>query len=1312
MKKILIALAVIMAVIIQAGAVTFKVQVPSGTQKCYVCGAFNNWSPENAPQMTAAGDNLFTLTLSDVASVSDGYKYICGPGWEYVEKGADGSEINNRTVPGDPDIVGSWASVPEYGIETFELSVNGFNRQIKVYLPEGYDDASDSYPVVYYNTVQQRYNNAGADGDAGDYFFGYNSWDAHNTMEALRREGGKAYIMVQICSFLAENTAEAHPEYIGTGYASNYLNGFINELMSAVEGRWRTKKGAENTIIVGADYGALFSLYAAITRPDVFGTCVAMSPMLTINENAFNDIAANANAGQTYYISAGMREPAWMIDGASAFAETLSASGAKVYFSTFKDAAHHDEDWGASFKYVLKGINAGKAPDSGEDKSDDSFKDKVYAFYSARSESALLDALKGIMSYTEEYYPQKSSSPVPAFVFTQELGTSYKETYYWNIADGPDRSYGWLKDTNGTIGFNSNRKNQPAWENAAVLADGTVCHVAAINNGFNVVTGDGRTINMAINENFVTAATVPFTGTDKTFTIHYGSVNSGSDQGALTAVISVSEKCTEARITYDFNLNKVTVEENVTDDGGSTPETPQKPDFKNRTYSLYGGTNQSSLEYVGNLEFSDDYRRKGSDESVEAFVVTNEIAADIKNTHYYWNIKEGDSSTGSWLLASPKDISFSDKKTEISWQNIAVFENEDVYDIAAHSKGFKVVTGAAGTYAGGVSLIAAGSYTSTATVAFPTADKTFKVHFGSVNTSSDQGAVTPTLSVSDRCLEALITYDFNLNKVSYVETKTGDVALSAAVTAMTALPAACAAGTPVKVGIVLSKSCNVSVACKYNSKDAVPVSLIKDNDLNYHIDFTADNEGIYTFSVSLVDGTAQIAAAGEINVRVLPSNNIIRNNKLIVNAYKDINWETIGRYKSNFHTHTSQSFDTQFATSYVVDRYKEAGYKILALTDHDASSYPWNMFSLYNPEAEDRNPEQMDMLAIPGNELSKDRRNSWNEQTGGEFNHHNDLFTGRKGQEFMSLRESYAYTEAIGGLQIINHPGQYWDLSKTYSAGQKNSPSWHAENFRRYSSLIGLEVYNQGNRRPNDRILWDQILTLTMPQTPVWGYSCDDTHTTEQYFRNYQYMLMPSLTVDDLKEAMKNGSTVFSYEYTGSGLAKAPHINNIAVDETNRLITIDTDDADKIEWIYSTHRTSASSPSTERSTVVGLGNKFDYTGFQGSYVRARLINAYGETATQPFGFEVESSLSVIDDLVENISCIKIENDTDVRLLTVSCSEGIERISVLNTAGVFVKYIECGGSEAMCFSYEGFSPGVYVVVAATENAAYTDKFIIK
>lgn len=1298
MKKIIITLLSLLVGTYIAQAVTFNVQVPAGTQHCYVCGAFNNWSADEAVELQSSGDRMFTLTLADVASVSGGYKYLCGRSWDYVEKGKNGEEISDRTAIGNPDVVETWRNVPEYNIESEEITVNGIKRLIKVYLPSGYESSQEFYPVIYYNTVQQRFNNAGDDGDPGDYFFGSKSWNAQATMEAQRAGGGKAYIMVQICSFLGENTPQAHPDFIGSGEAAGYLNSFVNQLMPYVEGKWRALTGPENTTIVGADYGAIFSTYAALTRQDIFGTCVAMSPMLWINENVLDMMAASASPSQRYYLSTGSQEPQWMKDGARSLYQAISASDASVYFNEFAGGVHTDDSWGESFPAILSSISSGAAPASSLIQyrgvmSRAGSSDVVYTLYGGTSSTSLSPV--GQLTYTTDYY-SGSTQPVEAYVITNIIPASNKSKYYWNIATGDESNPQWLMSENKSLSFSS-KKDADSWHNIAVLGDGTIKNVGAHSKGFTVVANAGKT-PMAATQDFRSEATVAFPSSDKSFTVHYGSVNSASDMGALTPEYSVSDNCTEALITYDFNLNKVTVQETAFGD------TPPALEFTDYTYTLYGGVDENNLQAVGTLTYTEEYCRKGTSTPIEAFVITNDIAASVKS-NYYWNIMKEAPGVSEMMFASNNTVGFKNSKTEISWQNVAVLSDGSVENTAAHSKGFKVVAAS-----GDAMMSQAVGHTVKADVSFPGSDKTFNVNFGSVNTASDMGAMTPSLSVGDNCIKATVTYDFNLNKVTVAETAFGDNIDNVSVVGFTASPAVALKGNKVDLYLTMSTECNVAITCRRDFTQSVAVNPVRISPTQWHIDFEDADTGFYTFTVDIIDGDNTLPGAAEINVRILPAATTYPT-ALSVNAYKDVDWSAVGRYKANFHTHTSQSFDTQYSTSDVVDKYKNAGYTILALTDHDANSYPWNIFSLYNQLAQDRDPAQMGMIAIPGVELSKDRRNNWSESTGGEFNHHNDFFTGRKGQEFMSLRESYAYTQAIGGMQIINHPGQYWNLSISYAPGAKNSPEWHAENFRLYNSLIGFEVYNQGNRRPNDRILWDQVLTINMPETPVWGYSCDDTHTAEQYFRNYQFMLMDDFSVDALKDAMRQGKTVFSYEYTGSGQDKAPHINDITIDDENGTITIDSDDADTIEWIYSTHRTNSSSAASTKSTVVGLGNKFDFNNYQGSYVRARLVNRYGETATQPFGFYVDKT-DVITATVgkQQENSLTVMTDDKANSVTVGCTEVMKRITVINVAGMIVDYLE-PDSDTVTFSTSSYPTGVYIIVAATDHAAYTAKIAL-
>jgi hypothetical protein len=158
---------------------------------------------------------------------------------------------------------------------------------------------------------------------------------------------------------------------------------------------------------------------------------------------------------------------------------------------------------------------------------------------------------------------------------------------------------------------------------------------------------------------------------------------------------------------------------------------------------------------------------------------------------------------------------------------------------------------------------------------------------------------------------------------------------------------------------------------------------------------------------------------------------------------------------------------------------------------------------------------------------------------------------------------------------------------------------------------VGLEVYNQGDRYPNDRRLWDNINEdyFQSDGRLVWGYSNDDKHTTSHLYRNYQFMLMPQLTESALRVSQQDGAFYFGYEPGGSGNGRIPRINQITVDNEAETITIAASGDNSISWI---------GPGT---TVVATGNTFDFSGYLDTpFVRAVLVGSYGDSLTQPFGF--------------------------------------------------------------------------------------------
>ena len=1006
--------------------VTFTVNVPSGTKQCYVVGGLpqlSAWSAGAAVPMKKVEErDQFTVTIAGIStadvSASEGYKYICGPDWKYVEKTASGDEVANRTTVGNPDVVAKWAAVYENVGITENWTIAGKNYPIQVLLPSNYD-TTKQYNVTYMFGRHQRYRKAGDNAEMGDRILYPDSWGVAATVAEMEQQGKEPGIIVVIYAQLPEFTPWANEEYMGTGQADAFLKGFVEDFKPAFEQKYAISSEKSACTIMGADVAGLFAFYAAMKHPEEFGKCAMFSPAFWYNSTELRDYVSTLTPGSEdnhFGFVETSADTDWITDEIEYYSSWLYNKNYLV--SNWEiDGAHDDRTWGVAFKNVL--------------------------------------------SEEPEY-----------------------------ITKAPQKSL------------------QQALNNADI------------------------------------------------------------------------------------------------------------------TWYFMNGESSSSLTCDGTATQKGSFYKDGKTPTAAQMIV-KEIPVDNKKYNYYWNLNSSSTCDGELLLSSPKDIGFKNTRKTTSWQRVAVFADGSYEQSAASSEHFKV---------NGTTMTIGSNYEVSANVTLGE-DKTISVHYGSVNSGSDMGELVST-TASDDCIKATVTYSYLTNHLTVTETAWGNASCTdIELEYMAVEPAVVRPGTPItlKVKINALNGYNVNFRMNHNNQKSEAITLSKVSNGEEVYTIASPTSGIYGFYLDIEQGGTTTKAHRAVYAKVVDGQSV--DPVLYNNPYQAIDWASVNQYKSNMHTHTTQSNDPieKFTTAYVVDRYHAAGYKILALTDHDYCTYPWNLFPQMMSGIAARNAKALGMLAVPGNELSKDNTNSWDERTGGQFNHHNDFFTGRHGQEFATLQESYAYTYALGGMQIINHPGQYWNLSTSYSETEKNGPGWHATNFKTYPSLVGLEVYNQGNRRPNDRILWDQILERTMPERPVFGYSGDDTHNDEQLFRNYNMMLMEELTTEELKDAMRKGESYFCYEPKGSGEGKAPRITNIVVDETKKTITIETNGT--VSWIYGTDMTSSSASST-RSSVVGIGKSFCYEGYQGAYVRAFITNAYGETCTQPFGF-TDSTMTDVDNVASN-----------------------------------------------------------------------------
>ncbi len=314
----------------------------------------------------------------------------------------------------------------------------------------------------------------------------------------------------------------------------------------------------------------------------------------------------------------------------------------------------------------------------------------------------------------------------------------------------------------------------------------------------------------------------------------------------------------------------------------------------------------------------------------------------------------------------------------------------------------------------------------------------------------------------------------------------------------------------------------------------------------------------------------------------------------IQNPYESVDWSTHQQYKANFHTHTTMS-DGRERPEQVIDRYSALGYSILALTDHDTigpggdrrhpakekTTWPWDAYG--------RDPEKVGMVAVEGNEISRVHH------LGSYFNDYGDADVG---SETVAVEE----IGRRGGLAVLFHPGRY-----------KRSVGWYVDMFRNYPHLVGIEIYNQGDRHPGDRRTWDAILMAVAAERPVWGFSNDDMHDPDsQLGRNWNVLVLPELSSEWVRRAMEEGIFFYVFAPQGHDGAPPPVIESVTVDSRKGIISIQASGHERIQWISA-------------GTMVHQGDSVDLSNTSGieGYIRAVIYAAEGGSlvGTQPFSLQ-------------------------------------------------------------------------------------------
>jgi len=337
------------------------------TKDIYISGDFEGWSGGKPEFKLEKKDKTYSITLPKQQK-NINYKFTLG-NWESVELSKKGENIENRSYTFNNTsetieiTIENWSdgsqnetlSTKQPNVATFAENFNipqlNRTRNILVYLPPNYENSTDSYPVLYMHDGQNIFDKATS--YAGE-------WEVDETLNKLHYVYGLDIIVVAIDNSenrMQEYNAWKHKEY-HSPEGKQYIDFIVNTLKPAIDQKYRTKKSAENTGIMGSSMGGLISHYAAFQYPNVFGKVGIFSPSFWISDEIIpftKKHLAKANNSKLYFLM-GEKEGGNMIIDMQKIIHTLTTNNfpTKNLIAKYSPNGTHSEAfWRSEFEEAV-----------------------------------------------------------------------------------------------------------------------------------------------------------------------------------------------------------------------------------------------------------------------------------------------------------------------------------------------------------------------------------------------------------------------------------------------------------------------------------------------------------------------------------------------------------------------------------------------------------------------------------------------------------------------------------------------------------------------------------------------------------------------------------------------------------------------------------------------------------------------------------------------------------------------------------------------------------------------------------------------
>lgn len=242
-----------------------------------LAGDANNWSATSSPLQRLSTTSLWYRSERYETDARLDYKLIVDKNWildprnPLTISGGYGPNSELR-MPGylPPPEIQPQQHIPAGSIVDTQFTSSALQntRDARIYLPAGYDQSNERYPVVLFH-------------DGPDYLSLARAATVLDNLIAERR------IPPCIAVFLpAVNRSE---EYAGAQRAA-FAAFVVEEVMAAVDRSYRTRTEAQARAVVGASNGGNIALYTAMRYPQCFGNAGGQSSnIITEIRDTFRD---------------------------------------------------------------------------------------------------------------------------------------------------------------------------------------------------------------------------------------------------------------------------------------------------------------------------------------------------------------------------------------------------------------------------------------------------------------------------------------------------------------------------------------------------------------------------------------------------------------------------------------------------------------------------------------------------------------------------------------------------------------------------------------------------------------------------------------------------------------------------------------------------------------------------------------------------------------------------------------------------------------------------------------------------------------